>query len=99
MSELAATTPTSPSEIASLCSNPLETWFPQFGCQPSSLLAIADYTRGDYNLYVRSGSTIFTAVPPISTGSFTPVQSTDYFANGARINTGQYIDYNVASIT
>ena len=86
-SELQATRPITDIEMTSLCSAPGESWFLQFGCQPDNLLAIADYTRDDYNLYVRSGAsmTVFTAVPPISSDSFTQVRSTDYFTNGAGI--------------
>jgi hypothetical protein len=95
------TFPATLAESTELCPIAGEVWFDRWGCQPSGLLAIADYTKGDYNLYARPDTitTTFTAIAPISSTSFSGVQSTDFFRNGAKIqNTGEYIEYNTGAI-
>lgn len=77
--------------------NGTETWFPRFGCQPSDILAIGDFTKGDYKIYTRSSlaepfST--TGIAPSGASSFDSIQSTNFFANGAKIMTsGQNLSY------
>ena len=95
-SEIIATNPATPLEQSTLCASS-EQWYPDYGCQPRNLLAIADYTRGDTKFYKVSvaGST---AISPSNLSSFTQIKSTDYVRNGVKIEWAQYLEYDKSSI-
>ena len=96
-SEIIATNPATLAEERELCKSG-ESWYPDYGCQPAGLLAIADYTRGDTKFYKVEGST-YPPIDPLTTSSYNHIKNTDYVRNGVEITTnGQYISYAPSEI-
>ena len=114
--ELSGTQPwDSPGDIESsrICEPSEKWWTPRYGCQPSSLYAIADYTApvvttiGNTRPYIQTGDLQATLTYSGSLGMPTPLRAilptgtaTPTFSpNGIKIDTpGQYLSYDVASL-